>query len=132
MLAAKEKARRGYLQEQKFVEGYYPATRRESFPYPAPKRIHVSRENLFLCGLILLLILVSAGLIAQYGRVVAANFQVQQVRREISRLQEERDHLFLEVRRLSSLERIEAIALNELGLQYPDQKQWLLLSAGVN
>ena len=36
--------------------------------------------------------------------------------------------ILLEVKRLGSLDRIEAIAANELGLQYPEKQRWLFLS----
>ena len=64
-----------------------------------------------------------------YGRVVAINYQVEKVNKEISQLLSEKEYLTIEVRKLSSLERIEHIALTELGLQYPEKRQWLLLSS---
>jgi len=87
---------------------------------------------MLLCGLLLCLIIISVGIISQYGRIVAGNYQLQQMRREITLLQEEREYLRIEVKRLSSLERIETIAINELGLQYPEKRQWLILSARGN
>ena len=64
-----------------------------------------------------------------YGRVVAINYQVEKVNGEISQLLTEKEYLNIEVKKLSSLERIEHIALTELGLQYPEKRQWLLLSS---
>ncbi len=85
-------------------------------------------ESMLLCVLIVLLIAVSIGLIAQYSRVIAVNYQLQQVERELAELQVEKERLAIDVRSMSSLERIQNIAVNELGLQYPEQKQWLRLS----
>lgn len=87
---------------------------------------------MLFCALILLLIITGVGLIGMHGRVVAINYRVQQVNREISRLQEEREYLNIEVKKLASLERIEHIAINELGMQYPEKRQWLLLSSRGN
>ncbi len=82
-----------------------------------------------LICLIFCLIIIGVGLISQYSQVVAVNYQIQQTSKELDALQEERQHLQIEVKRLSSLERIEAIAKNELGLQYPENRQWLLISS---
>lgn len=64
-----------------------------------------------------------------HGRVVAINYKVEQANREISQLLSEKEYLNIEAGKLSSLERIEKIALTELGLQYPESRQWLLLSS---
>ncbi|MEW5921837.1 MAG: cell division protein FtsL [Bacillota bacterium] len=96
------------------------------------KTIAFSGEAMLFCALILLLIITGVGLIGMHGRVVAINYRVQQVNREISRLQEEREYLNIEVKKLASLERIEHIAINELGMQYPEKRQWLLLSSRGN
>ncbi|MGI5875243.1 MAG: cell division protein FtsL [Dethiobacteria bacterium] len=87
------------------------------------------REGFLFCGLILCLIIIGVSLISQYSRVLAVNYKIHRVSREISQLREEQEHLLIEVKRLSSLERIEEIAKNDLGLQYPEEKQWLFISA---
>ncbi len=93
------------------------------------KTLAFSGETILFSALILLFIFIGIGLIGMYGRVVALNYEVQQVNREISRLQEEREYLKIEVKKLASLERIEYIALYELGMEYPEARQWLLLSS---
>jgi cell division protein FtsL len=133
LLAAKEKAKYSFLQNQALKNSSAPEALRE--PRLSAKRRRkpaVSRENLLFCGLIVCLIITSIVLINQYSRVLAVNYQIQQVGREISQLKEEQQHLLIEVKRLGSLERIEQIARNDLGLQYPEKTQWLVVSARGN
>ncbi len=82
------------------------------------------------CGLLLCLLLISVGLISQYSQVVAVKLQIYQVQKEIKGLQGGIEHLHMEVNSLSSLERIEMIAKNDLGLQYPEKRQWLHVARG--
>ncbi len=86
-------------------------------------------EAKLFCALILLLIVTGVGLIGMHGRVVAINYQMERTNKEISQLLMEQEYLNIEAKRLSSLERIENIAITELGLQYPESRQWLLLSS---
>ncbi len=87
------------------------------------------RERMLLYFLLTILILVGVGVISQYGRIVACNYRIQHLHKEMALLQEEKEILCIEVKRLGSLERIERIALGELGLQHPEKRQWLVLSA---
>jgi cell division protein FtsL len=129
LLIAKEKPIFTY-QEQGFKKRYVPGQKSFDLPRPRERRIPVHRESLLLCSMLLCLIIIGVGLITQYGHIVAGNYRLHQMRREIALLQEENEQLLLEVKRLGSLDRIEAIAANELGLQYPEKRQWLFLSAG--
>jgi cell division protein FtsL len=131
LLVVKEKPRTDFSLEQNARSSYTPEPRHYDFS-ARPKRISLPRESKLLCCLLLCLIIISVGIISQYGRTVAGNFQLQKMRAELLLLQEERESLRIEVKRLSSLERIETIAINELGLQYPAQRQWLILSARGN
>lgn len=90
------------------------------------------KEFLFLSIMVVSLIITGVAFISQYGMVLSKNHQIQHTTQEISRLEEEKDNLRLQVRQLSSLERIETIAIDELGMQYPEDKQWLMISASNN
>ncbi len=114
------------------MAGYPPETKSYEFPIPERKKVTLPGEGKLLCGLLLCLIIISLGIISQYGRMIAGNYQVEKMHRQIALLQEENERLNVEASRLYSLERIEAIAINELGLQYPEQGQWLILSAKGN
>ena len=132
MIMAKENLRSVYYQEQRTGNSHIPREKSYDLPRARPKRVQSHCGSLLLCGILLCLVLTSVGLIAQYGRLVAGSYQLHQMRREINLLQEERERLQIEVKRLGSLERIEEIAVNELGLQYPEKRQWLILSARGN
>ncbi len=129
MLVAKEKPGSAYLNEQIFKGSNYSHRKNAEQPSPVRAKQYSLRGSLLFCGLILCLILISVGLVTQYGRVVAVNYELQQVQRDITQLKEDNEHLSIEVKALSSLERIEALAINELGLQYPEERRWLLLSS---
>jgi len=106
--------------------------RRGPSPSPLPptkKRTSSNREAAVLFTLILCLVAISVAFISNYSSVVAVQYEIQQVEREISQLKEKNAQLQAEAKKLGSLKRIEAIALNEIGLQYPEEKEWLLLSA---
>ena len=130
MLVTKKKEEPGYLPGQRFPEKvrYGERSRRTVNEVPATKA--VSRVSLTFCALLFCLLLVGVGLITQYSKVVAVKMQIHQVKKEIEMLENEREHLFIEVKRLNSLERIEMIALNDLGLQYPEKRQWLRIARG--
>jgi len=132
LLLAREYSKTGFSLEQRLRQSNVHEPRRYSSPSVRPKRAHLPRESMLLCGLVVCLIAISVGLISLYGLIVAGSYQLQQMRREVSLLQEEREYLRIEVKRLGSLERIERIAINELGLQYPEKRQWLILSARGN
>lgn len=126
MLAHKEKPRLDYFKDGRSVK---KQTSSIVHPTSSTRRLYNQKESLLLVCLIFCLIVIGVGLISQYSQVVAINYQIQQTTREISELHIERQHLEIKVNRLSSLERIENIAKNDLGLQYPENRQWLLISA---
>ncbi len=128
MLVARKKSKTFHLPKQRLKVNSVPKPESHGFPVTRPKKVHLPRESKLLCGLLLCLIAISIGLISQYGRVLAGNYQLEKMRKEIVSLQEEKEFLSIEVNRLNCLERVESIALDELGLQYPEQKQWLVLS----
>ncbi|MGI6328436.1 MAG: cell division protein FtsL [Dethiobacteria bacterium] len=130
MLVAKEKPKFTSYQEWGLKRGNNPWQNSYDLPLPRERRIPVPRESVLLCAMLLCLIIIGVGLITQYGNIIAGNYRIHQMRNEIALLQEENEQLLLDVKRLSSLDRIEAIAANELGLQYPEKRQWLILSAG--
>lgn len=139
MLVAREKSRTGYLGERRPRGKYVPAAdlnpvikrHGRTSPSVGAKAVFL-RDSLHLVALLFFLMAIGVGLISQHGRIVACNYRIHQLQREKALLQEEKENLCIEVQRLASLERIEKIALNELGLQYPDKKQWLVLSMPVN
>jgi len=128
LIVTKQKVQSGYFPEQRFPEKARYRTGIRRTVDEAPQKEAGQWGNLTFYALLLCVLLVSVGLISQYSRVVAVKLQIHQVNREIEELQSEREHLRIEVKRLSSLERIEMIAKNDLGLQYPETRQWLRIA----
>lgn len=126
LLAARKPAE--FIPEIRRKAAYRPA--RQNYPDYRPGQIPaIPKEAALFCALFLILIILGSGLVIIHGRELAVNFQKQQVMIEISRIQEEKSSLNLEKKRLSALGRIESIAITELGLQYPEKRQWLHLSS---
>jgi len=126
LLAARKPAE--FIPEIRKKTAFRPARQNYQKHNPWQKPV-ISREVTLCYALILILIIIGVGLVGTYGRVAAVNFQVQQAKMEISRLQEEGAYLNLEVEKMSSLGRIEHIAKTKLGLQYPEGRQWVFLSS---
>ncbi len=79
-------------------------------------------------ALVMFLAALAVSVIAHYTIIVGVSYQAGRLQREYSSLKEEQHHLKLDIARLTSLERIEAIAKNELGLVYPDAEQYIFLT----
>ena len=79
-------------------------------------------------ALVAFLACLAVSIVAHYTLIVGASYQAGSLQREVASLKEEQHHLQLEVARLGSLERLEAIAKNELGLVYPDAEQHIFLT----
>lgn len=79
-------------------------------------------------ALVLFIFSVAVSVVAQYSLLAGVSFQTTRLRREIASLKSEQHHLQLEAARLTSLDRIEAFAREELGLVYPDQNQRITLT----
>ena len=71
---------------------------------------------------------VAVSVVAHYSVLVGISYQTTRLQRQIAALKSQQYHLQLETARLSSLDRIEAIALNELGLVYPEPGQHIFLT----
>lgn len=138
MIVARKKPKAGYHLQQGAAGNFRPGP---SIAPPVTKRRKAAstsarpagslslRESMLLYFLLTILIVAGVGVISQYGRIVACNYRIQHLHREMALLQEEKEVLCIEVKRLASLERIERIAVGELGLQHPEKRQWLVLSA---
>lgn len=62
---------------------------------------------------------------AQYARLAIKNYQITQIRREISAMKAENEQLQLQIGELRSVARIEAIAVNQLGMVKPAKYAYL-------
>lgn len=68
-------------------------------------------------------------LVALSAAVVQMNYNLEARTGELRALQDEGQHLKLKAASLRSPERLEKIALEEIGLQYPAQAQLVILTA---
>ncbi len=79
-------------------------------------------------ALVMFVFSVAVSVVGHYSVLTGISFQTTRLQREISALKDQQYHLQLEAARLSSLDRIEYIAKNELGLVYPDKNQHIFLT----
>ena len=101
----------------------------EQKPKIKPETRKLFHVKAIIVGSIVFVFIVLSLFIAQYSNYVALKLEIDRVKGEIADLQEEKNSLEIEVEKLSSLERIELIALEELGLKYPEEQQWLVLTS---
>jgi cell division protein FtsL len=94
-----------------------------------PRHKRQSKEHIIFCLMLVLVLAAVVLLITQYSQTVFASYRINKLERKIQLLNEEQNRLEVEVAKLGSLERIERVAVEELGLQYPDLNQLRLLEA---
>jgi len=77
------------------------------------------QEKLILVGCIFLAVITGLMLAATHAQITDRNANIIQVKQEISDLQNANERLKLEIARLKSLDRIENIAMTQLGMVEP-------------
>ncbi len=86
------------------------------------KGIKLKRDKLvkILCCFVLLFkVAMAIGVIGHYNQITEMNREVVQHERKLAELKQEQEHLKLEIASLTTLKRIESIAVNELGMYHP-------------
>ncbi len=99
------------------------------------ERIKLKKTRIFKISCFLLLFLclgMAIALVSHYNHVIAVNKQILQHERQLNALYEEREQLTLQIAQLSALKRIEAIAINEIGMNYPREGREKSLVATTN
>ncbi len=86
------------------------------------------QTKLKLVGMVFCCFLLALAVVVQYSRVVGTTREISGREREIAQIQDNNRRLQLEVSRLSSLQRIEEIAVNELGMRRPESGQVVIVS----
>ncbi len=79
-------------------------------------------------ALVMFVFSVAVSVLAHYSMLLGISYQTGRLRKEITALKSEQYHLQLEAAGLNSLDRIESIALEELGLIYPAENQHIILT----
>ncbi|RKO67461.1 cell division protein FtsL [Desulfofundulus salinus] len=87
------------------------------------------REHLVLTLLILLVFALGILISIFYSRILITGYQITRMQKELAELEIETRGLTEEVSRLSSLERVEAVATTRLGMVKPDERQVVLVKA---
>lgn len=67
--------------------------------------------------------LMGLGLAARYAQLTTAGYKINNLKKQVSSLQNENDQLDLQVKKMESLNRIETIAVDKLGMQKPNAQE---------
>lgn len=103
-------------------------TRRKSYARKEYKA-RLAAAKLRMLGMAVLAAFLAIILVALSAAVVQLNYRLEARTEELRALQDTGQHLKLEAAALRSPERLEKIALEEIGLQYPAQAQLIILTA---
>ncbi|MGB9802554.1 MAG: cell division protein FtsL [Desulfofundulus sp.] len=87
------------------------------------------REHLMLMLLVLLVFALGVLIMVFYSRLFITGYKIARMQKELAELEIETRGLTEEVSRLSSLERVEALATTRLGMVEPDENQVVLVKA---
>lgn len=87
-------------------------------------------KKLTILCVLLLITLSALSLVAHFVLVVQVNYEIGRATRELLSMQEQQQQLKIEIAALRSPERLEKIALEEIGLHYPTHSQLIVLTAG--
>ncbi len=107
-------------------ERYQPKRRENPRRAVSNKTVRIQKYAQIL--LIIVVVSLAVSVIAHYTAIIGVNYQINRAQKELNASIIEGKALRLEVATLGSLERIESIAKNELGLVYPDSSQFIFLS----
>ncbi len=95
--------------------------------YTSSKRSHGLREILICSGIVFFIASLCILYLYQSIQYAELSYQLQISKMELEELRKENQHLDLERARLATIERIERIAQNELGMHHPYQVEYVLL-----
>lgn len=107
----------------------YSSPRIKSTDSLEPKKKIKIKDHVVLCVALILVMVVAVFTVMQYSQMVSSSRRITHVERDLKILIETNNDLQVKVSQLNSLMRIERIAIEELGMQYPEAKQWRMLAA---
>lgn len=84
-----------------------------------PKEEKVFKLTCFFSVIFLMALAIS--LVGHYNMIIKANEEIVRYERELKELQQEQETIRIEIARLSTLRRVESIAMNELDMCYPNE-----------
>ncbi len=106
---------------------YLPGYRRHYQPDSHPSR----KTRALLMIMVLACFVMALAVIVQYSRMVGVSREIYRTENRIEQTVEENQALEREIARLSSAERIETIAREEIGMRTPESSQLYLLSRDI-
>jgi len=86
------------------------------------------KHKLILTGLVAAAFALGVMVICYYAQVFALGYQIQSLKEELALLRVENYHLAENIYRLTSLDRVEHLALNRLGMVNPDNSNILVVA----
>lgn len=87
------------------------------------------KEQLALTGLVVLFFCTSVLIAFYYAQVLVIGYKLNKAESELAQLRKESHDLYTRVNRLSSLENVEALAVNRLGMVAPCNDQVILVQS---
>jgi cell division protein FtsL len=112
------------------VQSYYDLQRtRKKFYARKQHQARLAVKKMRMLGMAVLVAILAVVLVSLSAAVVQLNYRLEARTGELRALQDAGRHLKLKSASLRSPERLEKIALEEIGLQYPAQAQVVILTA---
>lgn len=83
------------------------------------RKRHKGASDTILC--VAILVALALALTARYAAIAKINFEISRLDKDLAELRAENERLEIQISRLTSLERIEEIAMNKLGMKKPQE-----------
>lgn len=121
MIVAREKVQYHSLPE-------VPAVKERPRRRPARRNL-VRKEKIALTGLVVLFFCTSVLIAVYYAQVLATGYLLNKTQGELAQLRKESHDLYTRVNQFSSLENVEVLAVNRLGMVKPQSDQVILVQS---
>lgn len=110
---------------------YYSSLPKKNRQTRKRPRVHYvpRRERLVLTGLVLLVFCAAILFVYSSAQVIIAGYQLNKMKKEVNDLHIQTQAMNENIARLSSLERVEKVAVTKLGMVKPDTSQMILVKA---
>ncbi|WP_027366040.1 septum formation initiator family protein [Desulfotruncus alcoholivorax] len=121
MIVAREKAEYYGLPEQ-------PEKKRRARVRPLSEQLAM-KDRIMYTGLVVIIFCSCAVIAGYYAQVLATGYKINAVEKELSLLRTESNGLFAEVNEISSLDYVETVAVNKLGMVRPANDEVVVVQA---
>ncbi|MCF8010638.1 MAG: cell division protein FtsL [Clostridiales bacterium] len=96
------------------------------------KKAVTRRHRAVMTGMVLLTFIIGTIISFYYAQVFVINYRIHSLQNQLETLQKEADSMQGEIVKLSSLERIERVASNQLGMIKPESKDTIMVSVNMD